>query len=98
MKGGRSHGIDFIYSYSLKVSYPLIEDAILHLVHLSIRKQTFAKVWKVQLVMPLHKKNDQHVGTNYRPVAHIVEVGKIVEYTVYDQIYGHFAEQNLLML
>ena len=95
MKGGRSHGIDFIDSYSLKVSYPLIEDAILHLVNLSIRKQTFAKVWKVQLVMPLHKKNDQHVGTNYRPVAHIVEVGKIVEYAIYDQVYGHFVEQNL---
>ena len=67
MKGGRSHGIDFIDSYSLKVSYPLIEDTILHLVNLSIRKQTFAEVWKVQLVMPLHKKNDRHVGTNYRP-------------------------------
>ena len=95
MKGGRSHGVDFIDSYSLKTSYPLIEDAILHLVNLSISKKTYPRVWKVQLVMPLHKKNDKLVGTNYRPVAHIVEVGKIIEYAIHDQVYGHFEEQGL---
>ena len=95
MKGGRCHGVDDIDSYSLKVSYPLIEDAMLHLVNLSITQQTFAKAWKVQLVMPLHKKSDKMIGSNYRPVAHIVEVGKIVEYAIHKQVYDHFENQEL---
>ena len=95
MKGGRSHGIDFIDSYSLKISYPLIEEAILHLVNLSIKKKTFAKAWKVQLVMPLHKKADRLEASNYRPVAHIVEVGKIVEYAIHEQVYSHLEEHEV---
>ena len=59
MKGGRSHGLDFIDSYSLKISYFLLEDAIHHLVNLSISKNRFAEPWKIQLVMPLHKKGDK---------------------------------------
>ena len=95
MKGGRSHGIDFIDSYSLKISYPLIEEAILHLVNLSIKKKTFAKAWKVQLVMPLHKKADRLEASNYRPVAHIVEAGKIVEYAIHEQVYSHLEEHEV---
>ena len=37
MKGGRSCGVDKIDSFSLKLAAPLIEDAIMHLVNLSIR-------------------------------------------------------------
>ena len=95
MKGGRSHGLDYIDSYSLKISYPLIEDAIFHLVNLSIKEKIFAEAWKIQLVMPLHKKGDKLLGSNYRPVSHIVEVGKIVEYVIYDQVYTHFVENNI---
>ena len=95
LKGGRSHGRDFIDSYSLKVAYPLMEDAILHLVNLSIRERKFAQSWKIQLVLPLFKKGDRSVGSNYRPVSHIVEVGKIAEYVVHEQVYGHFEENNL---
>ena len=95
MKGGCSHGLDYIDSYSLKISYPLIEDAIFHLVNLSIKEKIFAEAWKIQLVMPLHKKGDKLLGSNYRPVSHIVEVGKIVEYVIYDQVYTHFVENNI---
>ena len=95
MKGGRSHGIDYIDSYSLKLAYPIIEEAIYHMVNLSIRSKRFAKPWKIQLVHPLHKKGDKLTGTNYRPVSHIVEVGKIVEYIVHEQVYSHFEENNI---
>ena len=50
--------------------------------NLSIKNGDFAEKWKVQLFLPLHKKNDKLNGNNYRPVTHIIEVGKIV--------YNHF--------
>ncbi len=39
MKGKRVHGRDKIDSYSLKISAPLIEDSLLHLVNLSIESK-----------------------------------------------------------
>jgi hypothetical protein len=95
LKPSRSHGLDFIDSYSLKLAFPLIEDSILHLVNLSISSKTYSMNWKFQLVLPLHKKNDPMDGTNFRPVSHIIEIGRILEYVVHDQVYEHFTTQGL---
>ena len=46
-------------------------------------------------MLPLFKKNDKLDGTNYRPVSHIIELGKIVEYVVHDQVYNHFVEHKM---
>ena len=67
MKGGKSSGVDYIDSYCLKLA-PLIEDALEHLINLSIATTKFASIWKPQLIFPLHKKADKDVIENYRPV------------------------------
>ena len=46
-------------------------------------------------ISALYKKNDPLDGNNYRPVAHITELGKIVEYVIHDQVYRHFKENQL---
>ena len=43
LKPSRSHGLNFIDSFSLKLAFPLIEDSILHLVNLSITKKEYSK-------------------------------------------------------
>ena len=65
------------------------------MVNLSITSGKFASFWKIQLVLPLHKKNDKLDGSNYRPVSHIIELGKIVEYAVHQQVYQHFVLHHL---
>ena len=95
MKFSRSHGSDFIDSYSIKLSGPLIEDALLHIINLSITSGVFATSWKTQLVLPLHKKNDKLEGSNYRPVSHIIELGKLVECVIHRQVYEHFVKYEL---
>ena len=57
-KGKRTHGTDMIDSYSLKISFPLIEECMIHLINLSIREGQFSNIWKPQLIMPTYKKND----------------------------------------
>ena len=47
------------------------------------------------MVKPLHKKGDKLIGSNYRPVAQISEVGKIVEYVIHSQVYDHFEGEDL---
>ena len=95
MKGKRSCGVDLIDSYSLKLAAPLIEDALLHLINLSIEKGIFAKNWKPQLIMPTFKKKDRNMVENYRPVSNLVETGKLVEYVVAEQIMSRFLSNNL---
>ena len=56
MKCKRVLGINWIYSYSLKIASPLLEDSLLHKVNLSIRKSKLATSWKPQLIHPFHKK------------------------------------------
>ena len=58
MKGTRSHGTDYIDSYSLKLSAPVIEEVILHLVNLSISSNSYPTQWKYQLVLPFYKKKE----------------------------------------
>ena len=45
--------------------------------------------------MPLHKKNDKLEASNYRPVAYIIEVGKLVEYAIHEQVYEHFSSYKI---
>ena len=95
MKGKRVHGCDWIDAYSLKVASPLLEESLLHLVNLSIRQSRFAKVWKPQLIHPVHKKKEKDKKENYRPVSHLVQIGKICEYAVNFQIIDHFVKNKL---
>ena len=95
MKSSRVHGVDWIDGYSLKSAGPLIEDSLMHLVNLSIRQNRFAACWKPQLIHPFHKKKSKNDIENYRPVSHLVQVGKIAEYAAQFQIIEHFEKNNL---
>ena len=96
IKGNRSSGIDLIDSFSLKLASPYIEHVLLHLVNLSIRNRSYPQPWKTQLIHPFFKKGEKTSGENYRPVSHIVEVSKLLEYVVFDQILEHFTTESLL--
>ena len=79
IKGNRVHGVDWIDNYCLKISAPLIEDSLIHLISLSISQGVFASAWKPQLILPLHKKKSKDRVENFRPVCHLVQVGKLAE-------------------
>jgi hypothetical protein len=72
-----------------------MEESLLHLVNLSIESHNFAKPWKPQLILPFHKKKEKTKVENYRPVSHLVEVGKVVEYIVGERSLEHFITNDL---
>jgi hypothetical protein len=45
---------------------------------------------------PFHKKKEKTKVENNRPVSHLVEMGKLVEYIVGDQILEHFITNGLI--
>ena len=46
MKPKRVHGVDWTDSYSIKIASPLIEDALIRLINLSILDKKFSTRWK----------------------------------------------------
>ena len=47
------------------------------------------------MIFRFHKKNAKDELSNYRPVSHLVQVGKMVEYAVYFHVVEHFTKNNL---
>lgn len=51
--------------------------------------------WKIAHVLPLFKKDDPSVATNYRPVSLLSCVSKIMERIIFKHVYNYFIKNNL---
>ena len=66
-----------------------------HIITLSIMNSQFPQSWKNSKVIPLHKKEDVLEKKNYRPVAILSPVSKVIEKIVFDEIYTYFTNNKL---
>ena len=57
---------------------------------------TFPKNWKTAKVIPLHKKEDKNNPKNYRPVALLPILSKILEKAIFLQTIRYLDENSLL--
>ena len=55
----------------------------------------FPTSWKFSKVIPLHKKGSKIDKKNYRPVAILSPISKILEKIVFEQVYGYFNRNNI---
>ena len=95
-KGGTASGHTTIDGNSLKIAAPILEDAMIHFINLSIRECKFATMWKHLTIHPRFKKGDPCLKENQRPVAHIEEMGKVTERVVAEQMLTHMHKHGLL--
>ncbi len=61
-----------------------------------LRQGVFPEIWKCANVLPIHKKNEKTLKSNYRPISLLPIFGKIFEKLVYDSLYLHLYSCNLL--
>ena len=61
-----------------------------------LRQGVFPETWKCANVVPVHKKNEKNVKSNYRPISLLPIFGKMFEKLVYDSLYSHLVFCNLL--
>lgn len=59
-------------------------------------KSEFPSQWKIASVMPLFKKGDKLLTSNYRPISLLSTVGKVFERIVFKHIFNHLISNNLL--
>ena len=95
LSNSRSTGVDELDNFSVKLAADYIAQPLHHIVTLSLTQKKFPSSWKFSKVLPLHKKEDQLDRKNYRPVAILSPLSKILEKIVYEEIYGYF-NNNLL--
>ncbi len=51
---------------------------------------------KIAKIIPLHKKDDETLFTNYRPISLLPAISKIFEKVIFKQLYNFFQEKKLL--
>ena len=91
-----SCGLDDIDSYVIKLAKEELTPAITHIVNLSLQTETFPTIWKKAKVIPLHKKKEVILPENYRPVALLSVLSKILERSVFLQLIQYFESNNLI--
>ena len=96
LKNSKSCGLDSIDTYCLKLAGQHIIPALTHIVNLSIETQQFPTKWKTAKIIPLHKKDDPLNPKNYRPVAILPILSKILEKAVFIQMIDYMDTNHLL--
>ena len=96
LKNSKSCGLDNIDTYVIKLVKYEILPAITHIVNLSIHTSTFPALYKTAKVIPLLKKGDPLDPKNYRPVAILPIVSKIIERVIFLQTIKYMNENGLL--
>ena len=96
MKNSKYCGLDSIDTFSLKLAGQRIIPALTHIINLSIVTQQFPTSWKTAKIIPLYKKDDPLSPTNYRPVAILPILSKVLEKAVFLQIVDYMDSNHLI--
>ena len=86
LKNSKSCGVDTIDTNTLKLMVDDILPAVTHIVNLSIKQSVFPSQYKIAKIIPLLKKGDPLLPKNYRPVAILCILSKVIERVVYLQV------------
>ena len=96
LKNTKSSGVDYINTMTIKLIAKEILPAITHIINLSLTQGSFPSCWKYAKVIPLLKKGDPLSPKNYRPVALLPILSKILEKAVFNQIVEYLDREHLL--
>lgn len=91
-----SSGYDDIPCSLLNKVAELIVEPLTFLVNLSFTEGIFPDILKKSLIVPIHKKNDRSVISNYRGIALLSVFSKTFEKSYYVRLNDFIIKQNLL--
>ena len=97
LKISKSTGIDNIPSKALKIAANIIGPSLTWIFNLSIKTGIYVDEWKKARVVPIYKSGNRQKCENYRPISILPIISKILERSVFNQIYK-FLNDNLVFL
>ena len=91
-----SCGFDGISSKMIKIIKAALIEPITLIINQMLTTGIFPDKLKIAKIIPLHKKDEETLFTNYRPISLLPALSKIFEKVIFKQIYKFFQEKNLL--
>ena len=96
LKRNKSPGIDQINSNILISNEKALQTPLMHICSLSLNTGIFPEQLKVAKITPIFKKGEKYILGNYRPISILPVISKVLERIMYNRIYKHVTENNLL--
>ena len=96
LKPKTSSGHDGLSSIMLKDIAISISPILTCIINQSLCTGIFPESLKVAKIIPIYKKENQHITDNYRPVSLLPILSKIFEKVVFIQVYDYFTKNDLL--
>jgi len=96
MEGKSSCGYDNISTKLIKPINHLIAEPLSTLINESLKTGIFPDQLKIAKMLPIYKKNDRTLLSNYRPISLLPCFSKIYERVVFNQLYEYFEKNKLL--
>lgn len=78
--------IDGVSPEMLKLAGPVIAEPLSWVINSTIVSQKVPSVWKQARIIPLHKKKEKFLASNYRPISILPTCSKIMEEIVRSQL------------
>ena len=92
MSTKKAAGLDDISCKILKIVKPVIVDSLTYLMNMSLNTRVFPHAWKEAKIIPLHKGGDLSDTNNYRPIAILPVISKIIEKAVHKHVYSYMSK------
>ena len=89
-------GLDGLSTKLLKLICPDIVPYLTHLFNLCLSQGTFPSSFKRAIVVPIFKSGDRFSFNNYRPIALLPVLSKILEKIAFSQLSSFLTEEELL--
>jgi hypothetical protein len=80
----------------LKAGGEVLAIPLCYIINTSITSGKFPGRWKEAKLIPIHKKGDTQDVRNYRPVANLCVISKVLETVVHDQISRHCIKEDII--
>lgn len=92
----KATGPDSIPSFILKTAAHEIAPIITKIFQTSLDTGEVPQDWKDAHVVPIFKKDERHLASNYRPVSLTSITCKILEHIIHSSIMSHYDRNNIL--
>ena len=92
----KAHGHDGISVRIIKMCGESLSKPLYIIFKNCISKGYYPKKWKKANVLPIHKKNEKNLISNYRPVSLLPIIGKMFEKVIFDNLYCYIFQNNFI--
>ena len=97
LKSHKTNEFDEMHVNVIKLVYDQIKALVLHVFDNSSQFGIFPEKMKLAKVTPIFKSGKEELLTNYSSISVLLRFSKILERIMYNRLYAHLSEHNLLL-